>query len=115
MGPSTIDSILTWLDENEEWVETLPLQLEEDLTVDEILQTPKRKICITGKMDMTRSQLKEVLEGFNFQVTSTVTKDCYALITGGDDKSSKYTKAQSTGIKIIDYWGNKNSILTGHL
>ena len=64
---------------------------------------------------MTRSQLKEVLEGFNFQVTSTVTKDCYALITGGDDKSSKYTKAQSTGIKIIDYWGNKNSILTGHL
>ena len=58
MGPITIDSILTWLDENEGWVETLPLQLEEeDLSVDEVLQTPKRKICITGKMDMTRSQL----------------------------------------------------------
>ena len=113
VGPSTIDSILTWLDENEGWVETLPLQLEEDLTVDEVLQTPKRKICITGKMDMSRSQLGEHLQKYGFAVASTVTKDCYALISGGDDSSSKYKKAQKQKVTILDYWKNKSSILNG--
>ena len=114
VGPSTINSIITWLEENEDWVETLPLQLEEENTfVDEIFNTPNRKICITGKMDMSRSDLAEHLARHKFTTTSTVTKDCYALISGGDTTSSKYKKAVKQNIIILDYWQNKSNILNG--
>ena len=81
IGPSTIESILSWLDDNESWVENLPLQLEQNVQVEEVI-VARRKVCITGKLDMTRSQLASILEDKGFQVTSTVTKDCYALING---------------------------------
>ena len=113
IGPSTIESVLSWLDENEEWVLTLPLQLEQNVTVEEVVGTPARKICITGKLDMTRNQLGDILEKLGFKVTTTVTKDCYALITGGDTTSSKYKKANTMGISIIDYWSSKKDVLSG--
>ena len=87
VGPSTVESVLSWLDENEEWVTTLPLQLEQNVTVEEVVGTPARKVCITGKLDMTRKDLADRLESKGFKVTSTVTKDCYALLTGGDNTS----------------------------
>ena len=113
IGPSTIESVLSWLDENEEWVLTLPLQLEQNVTVEEVVGTPARKICITGKLDMTRNQLGDILEKLGFKVTNTVTKDCYALITGGDTTSSKYKKANTMGISVIDYWSSKKDVLSG--
>ena len=115
VGPVMVQSVLTWLDENEDWVYSLPLQLSEEITTDDITEIPTRKVCITGKMDMTRSDLASHLEkGFNFKVTSTVTKDCYALITGGDTTSSKYKKANQQGITIIDYWQNMGNVLNGN-
>ena len=113
IGPSTIESVLSWLDENEEWVLTLPLQLEQNVTVEEVVGTPAHKICITGKLDMTRNQLGDILEKLGFKVTNTVTKDCYALITGGDTTSSKYKKANTMGISVIDYWSSKKDVLSG--
>ena len=114
IGPSTIESIISWLDENEDWVNNLPLQLEQNATVDEVIGTPSRKVCITGKLDMTRNQLGDELENHGFKVSSTVTKDCYALITGGDTSSSKYKKAQTLGITIVDYWSSKKDVLSGN-
>ena len=113
IGPSTVDSVLSWLDENEEWVTTLPLQLEQNVTVEEIVGTPARKVCITGKLDMTRGDLADRLESKGFKVTSTVTKDCYALITGGDTTSSKYKRAVALGVTIIDYWSSQKEVLSG--
>jgi DNA ligase (NAD+) len=113
IGPATIDSILTWLEENEEWVMLLPLQLEQSITVDSLLKTSGRKVCVTGKLDMTRNDIAEHLEKLGFKVTSTVTKDCYALITAGDTTSSKYEKAKQLGINIIDYWASKKDVLAG--
>ena len=112
VGPSTIDSIISWLDDNEDWVINLPLQLEQNVTVDEMLETQK-KVCITGKLDMTRNQLAEILEGKGFKVTSTVTKDFHALITAGDNSSSKYKRATTLGVTIIDYWSSKKDVLSG--
>ena len=112
VGPSTVDSVLSWLDENEDWVYTLPLQLEQNATVEAVLET-QRKVCITGKLDMTRNQLAEILEGKGFKVTGTVTKDCYALITAGDTSSSKYKRATTLGVAIIDYWSSKKDVLSG--
>src|SRR6056300_942158 len=112
VGPSTVDSVLSWLDENEDWVYTLPLQLEQNATVEAVLET-QRKVCITGKLDMTRNQLADILETKGFKVTNTVTKDCYALITAGDNSSSKYKRATTLGITIIDYWSSKKDVLSG--
>jgi len=113
IGPSTVESVLSWLDENEEWVNTLPLQLEQNVTVEDVVGTPARNVCITGKLDMTRGDLGDRLEKFGFKVTSTVTKDCYALITGGDTTSSKYKRAVTLGITIIDYWSSQKNVLSG--
>ena len=114
IGPSTIESILSWLDENEDWVCNLPLQLEQNATVDEVIGTPSKKVCITGKLDMTRNQLADELEKFGFKVSSSVTKDCYALITGGDNTSSKFKKAETLGIRVVDYWSSKKDVLSGN-
>jgi DNA ligase (NAD+) len=114
IGPSTIDSILTWLEENEEWVQQLPLQLEQIISVSELISTTSRKVCITGKMDMTRTELADILEKLGYQITSTVTKDCYALITGGDTSSSKYLKAKQLDITVVDYWSSKKDVLAGN-
>lgn len=114
IGPKTIENLLSWLDTNEEWVYTLPLQLEQNQSIDlENNSGEVKKICITGKLDMARNELAEILESKGFKVTNTVTKDCYALITAGDTSSSKYKKAESTGITIIDYWENRTKLLNG--
>lgn len=116
IGPITTEKILAWLSINEEWVLELPLNLEEaeeelSLIEDNI---PKRKICISGKLDMTKSDLEEELNRFGIIVSNSLTKDCIALISSGD-KSGKYTKAKQYGIKIINYWENKKDILTGKI
>jgi DNA ligase (NAD+) len=114
IGPKTVENLLVWLDTNEEWVYGLPLQLEQNQSIDfENDSSEVRKICITGKIDMTRNELAEMLEGKGFKVTNTVTKDCYALITAGDTSSSKYKKADANGTKIIDYWENRTEVLKG--
>ena len=53
------------------------------------------------------------LEEKGFQVTSTVTKDCYALVAG-DTVSSKYKKAVTIGVNVIDYWSSKKDVLSGN-
>jgi NAD-dependent DNA ligase len=62
---------------------------------------------------MTRNQLADILETKGFKVTNTVTKDCHALITAGDNSSSKYKRATTLGITIIDYWSSKKDVLSG--
>jgi NAD-dependent DNA ligase len=65
-------------------------------------------------MDMTRTELADILEKLGYQITSTVTKDCYALITGGDTSSSKYLKAKQLDITVVDYWSSKKDVLAGN-
>jgi len=116
IGPKRIEQILAWLDINEEWVIKLPLQLKQNQSIDFVLNSAEIKnVCITGKLDMTRSELALLLEGKGFSVTNTVTKDCYALISGDDVTSSKYKKAKKQDTKIINYWENRNNIVMGIL
>lgn len=114
IGPATIESIMTWLEENEDWVYQLPLKLEQSISVADLITKPGRKICITGKMDMTRNDLGEILQKLGFKVVPSVTKDCYALITAGDTSSSKYVKAKQLDIRIVDYWSSKKDVLAGN-
>lgn len=116
IGASTIESILTWLDHNEQWVAELPLNLEETVSVTRLYDEKQvRKVCITGKLDMSRNELKDILETKGFKVTNTVTKDCSFLISGGDTTSSKYKQAVKYNTVILDYWTNQKSILKGEI
>lgn len=114
IGPATVDSIISWLDINESWVYDLPLQLEQDLSVVQITGNTK-KVCVTGKLDMTRNQIKDFLEDKGYQVVTTVTNDCYALITDGETSSSKYKTAIKKNVKIVDYWKHKKDVLAGNI
>jgi len=114
IGEKTIEKVLVWLDINEDWVLKLPLQLEENIDwINKVIEN-KGKVCITGKADMTKSELETILKGFGYRVSSSVTKDCDFLIQAGAP-SSKTKKAEQYGIKIIDYCKNKNEIIRGIL
>ena len=39
----------------------------------------------------------------------------YAFVSGDDNTSSKYKKAQKQNTKIINYWENRNNIVKGIL
>ena len=111
IGPTTVDNILSWLEVNEDWVEQLPYDLEiENYKAEDIVEY--RKVCITGKLDMTKAQLGEHLQKFGFEVIDSVTKDCYALITAGEE-SIKTKQAVKYGVPIFNYWNSRATILKG--
>lgn len=117
IAEKTKEKILSWLDVNEDWVYSLPVNLvadDKDIIFEEE-SSVQRKICVTGKMDMTKGDLKDHLSQYGFNLVDNVTKDCYALIIAGDKNSGKAQKAEKYGIKVIDYWEQKSSILKGQL
>jgi DNA ligase (NAD+) len=111
IGPSTIDSILAWIDVNEDWVLELPYVLE-DVKESRPLTEGLRKIAISGKLDMTKKELASHLERHGFVLIETVTKDCHALISSGEE-STKTKQADKYGIPIYNYWNNRAVILKG--
>lgn len=111
IGPSTVESILAWIDVNEDWVLELPYELEEvKQNVPEELST--KKIAISGKLDMTKKELASHLSRHGFSLSDTVTKDCYALISSGEE-STKTKQAAKYGIPVYNYWNNRAAILKG--
>lgn len=117
IGPKTVEQILVWLIHNEEWVCRLPLQLERNKNIGDVLNANDTltTVCVTGKLDMTKSAMKDHLEEFGYKVVDTVTKNTDILICAGDRSSLKYQKAEKYGIPILDYWEHRTEILKGQL
>lgn len=115
VGPKTQENILNWLLINQEWVYNLPVSLKEETNNIIFSEKNKLTVCVTGKMDMTKSDLEDILSKHNITLSNTVTKKCDYLIEAGDGTSSKSKKAKQYNIKIIDYWTEKSKILNGHL
>ena len=111
IGPKITEKILIWFEENSDWVMKLPVQLEANTTNMEVLE--KKAICITGKLDRPRKEIAAILEEKGFEVKSSVNKSTYALITDGKEVSSKTLTAEKYGIKKVNYFENKESILDG--
>ena len=61
---------------------------------------------------MTKKELAEHLSKFGFELINSVTKDCYALITSGEE-STKTKQADKYGIPIINYWNSRAIVLKG--
>jgi DNA ligase (NAD+) len=111
IGPTTVESILAWIDVNEDWVLELPYALEEQAQQN-VLPSEVKKIAISGKLDMTKKELASHLTRHGFVLSDTVTKDCYALISSGEE-STKTKQAEKYGIPVYNYWNNRASILKG--
>jgi len=113
IGPTTVEHILSWLPVNSEWVESLPYKLEvEKVSADTEEPKEVRKICITGKLDMTKQELADHLARYGFKVINSVTKDCYIVISNGEE-STKTKQANKYGIPVVNYWNNKAIVLKG--
>lgn len=111
IGPNIVNNILNWLVVNEDWVYKLPLNLEQVETIETTLAS--KRVVITGKLDMSRSDLSDILASKGFKPSDSITRDCYVVISSGDVDSAKYKKAVQLGIPILDYWKNKKAILSG--
>jgi DNA ligase (NAD+) len=111
IGPTTVENILSWLEVNADWVERLPYRLEVETSTPED-KVEYRKVCVTGKLDMTKSELGAHLSKFGFELSDALTKDCYALISSGEE-STKTKQAQKYGIPVINYWNNRAIVLKG--
>ena len=68
--------------------------------VEENIFTDK-KIVITGSFSITRKEIKSFIEKSGGQVTGTVSRNTDFLVMG-ENPGSKYDKAKSLGIKVID-------------
>lgn len=110
IGPKTVESILAWLEVNEDWVRDLPYDLSSSGTSrdtgEEII------VVISGKLDMTKEELASHLAKFNVIVKDSVTKNVDFLISSGES-STKVSKAQKYGIPVLNYWDKKIAILRG--
>jgi DNA ligase (NAD+) len=111
IGPTTVESILAWIDVNEDWVLELPYELE-DTKEKQNSSSDTKKIAISGKLDMTKKELASHLARHGFVLSDTVTKDCHALISSGEE-STKTKQAARFGIPVYNYWNNRASILKG--
>lgn len=61
----------------------------------------KINICITGTFEITREEIKKILEDNNYKVVDQINKKVDILISG-QKAGSKVTKAEKLGIKILD-------------
>ena len=114
IGPKTVESILAWLDVNEDWVHTLPYDLSKEVYEEDVDIKDTIIVAVSGKIDMTKQDLKDHLAKYKIIVKDSVTKDVNYLISSGES-TSKVVKAEKYGIPIINYWENKTSILKGEL
>ena len=65
----------------------------------------KEIICITGKFDKSRLEIKEILEKEGAKVVSAITSKTTILLAG-KEAGSKLTKAEKLEIKIINDYKN---------
>lgn len=100
LGPKTIESLLSWKEENWMFVNSLPQSMEFQKTN----KTSNQAIvCITGKLTTykTKAEATKVLNKLGYEVKSSVTKDVTLLINESGIESVKVKKARESGVTII--------------
>ena len=78
-------------------------KIEEPKEIVEIQGGKNLKIVITGKFEISRSEIKTLIEGLGSKVTGSVSNATdYLLASTGEESTSKYKKAKELGVKIVN-------------
>ena len=103
IGDVKAKSIIAGLKRNRKMVENI---MKSGIEVEEVMAKGSKlegqKICITGKTEIKRPQLKAMIEDNGGIFKSSVSKDCtHLVITDPNSTSIKAKSARSMGIKLI--------------
>lgn len=110
-GPVIAKNILDYVSNPEfhklvsdfEVLEQLNKGLEIELSLNQEVDNFKGIVCITGKFDVSRTQIAEQLERAGYKVNMSFTKDIDFLVVG-EAAGSKLAKANKLGVNIVyDY------------
>lgn len=101
LGNVDTDSLLEWLDANQELVDCLPFDYKS--TTPKINVKVLGTLCITGALTNfpNREAAKAFLESKGYKVTDTITSKTTALICEEDKQSSKTLQAKAKNIPIL--------------
>lgn len=102
LGEKVTNNLLSWLETDfREMREFLPFSFKTTNTP--VANASGKSVCITGKLTSfkTKSEAYKALEQAGFRVVESVTKATDYLVDEDNKGSSKRTKADSLGIKII--------------
>lgn len=105
IGPEVSSSIYTFF-RNENNLEALD-RLRNELSGFEKLETGEEfggvKLVFTGKLEgYTRDELKELMENYGADVTSSVSEKTDFLVVGVNPGNTKLSNAQDLGVEILD-------------
>jgi DNA ligase (NAD+) len=110
LGPITAQNILRWFEHthNQQMIDKLlqaGMQLSAS-TSDAEAQTPtplsNYTFVITGTLSQPRNSVQSRIESLGGKVTGSISKNTSFLLMGENPGSSKFSKAQSLGTRIID-------------
>ena len=111
LGAKVTENLLTWLQtEFSEMREFLPFSFQSQKASTTNSNNNYKTVCITGKLSSfkNKAEAHKVLEAAGYRAVELVTKTTDYLVDEEDKGSSKRTKAEQLGIKIIT---NLNSFL----
>jgi DNA ligase (NAD+) len=102
LGPKATENLLEWLDNEFFDYAGLPFNWE----FDHVTTTTETKgiVCISGKLKSfkTKADATKVLEEAGYKVKDSLTKDVTVLLNESGTVSTKTTKAESLGIRIVN-------------
>ena len=114
LGPKQTDSLLGWLELNDD-LDLLPHSLEFEKTNVESTES-RGAVCISGKLKSfkTKADATQALSELGYSVKSSLTKEVTILINESGIESAKTKQARQAGITIIenllDFIGEKHGI-----
>ena len=100
IGDVMASRIVSYFKENNEYIKNLAKHFFFESKIE---NENSRKICFTGSMSLSRSEMSKLAKENGFQVIDSVTKDLNILVVSdnADMTSSKCIKAQKNNVKII--------------
>jgi DNA ligase (NAD+) len=111
IGPAVADSLVAFFARSETQAEVAALRaagvnldtLDEDRPVAPPMNSPLlgKKICVTGKLSVSRSEMHKLLEAAGAEVSSSVSKNTNYLVAG-EDAGSKIAKATSLDVPVLN-------------
>lgn len=101
LGPKATDNLLSWLEDNFYYYESLPFNFE--FSGKDSIASNNGVVCISGKLKSfkTKAEATKALNDAGYEVKSSLTKQVTILVNESGVESSKTKQARDSGVTII--------------